>query len=157
MKTHFRNAAFILLFFITSCSSSKTTPETMNEVTHKVESRDFTVGVNYAHPLRMRPVYLTYGYDLRLKNDSAFAYLPYFGVAHIAPSNSKDGGIKFAGLMIGYSVIPNKKVNGWNIRFKVKTDEFEYTIFMNVFNNGNATITVSSFDRDDITFDGEVK
>ncbi len=105
----------------------------------------------------MKQVVLTSEYDLRIKNDSAFAYLPYFGVAHTAPYGSYEGGVKFAKPMTEYSITPNRKSNGWDIYFKIRSEEYVYEIFMNIFNNGNTTFTVSSQQRDMITFNGEVK
>ncbi|HEY6914384.1 MAG TPA: DUF4251 domain-containing protein, partial [Paludibacter sp.] len=91
------------------------------------------------------------------KNDSVFAFLPYFGVAHVAPMNPSEGGIKFAEPMINYTVTANKKSTGWDIRFRVKSKESVYDIGMDIFNNGSATITVNSYERDVITFNGEIK
>lgn len=157
MKTQLIYATFILSFFTTSCSTTKTAPETIAEITQKVESKDFTIQVNYANPFRMRTVNLTSEYDLHIKNDSAFAFLPYYGVAYVAPYNSNEGGIKFAEPMTNCSITPNKKSNGWDIRFKVKTRESVYDLNMNIFNNGSTSLTVRSPERDMITFQGEVK
>jgi hypothetical protein len=157
MKTLLICITFLLLFFMTSCSFSKTTPETINEVTRKIESKDFTIVVNYANPMRMKPVFLTSEYDLRIKNDSAFAYLPYYGVAHVAPFDPSQGGIKFAEPLTDYKVTPNKKSNGWDIRFKVKGRESVYDIIMSIFNNGSTMFSVTSYERDMITFNGEMK
>jgi len=157
MKTQLIYIVCLMMFFISSCSSLKTAPETIKEVTRKVESKDFTVVVNYANPMRMKPIYLTSEYDLRIKNDSAFAFLPYFGVAHVAPMNSNEGGIKFAESMTNFTVMPNKKSTGWDIRFRVKSRESVYNISMSIFNNGSSMITVNSYERDMITFSGEIK
>lgn len=148
---------FMLLFFMPSCSSLKTAPEIVSEITKKIESKNFTVEVNYANPLRMKQVYLTYGYDLRIKNDSAFAYLPYYGVAQIAPYDSNEGGIKFAEPMTNYTVVPNKKSTGWDIAFKVKSKLSVYDVVMNLFDNGSTLITINSYERDMITFNGDIK
>ena len=157
MKTLLICSTFALLFFMFACSSSKTAADTIREITHKVESKDFTVNVNSANPFRMKHVMLTSEYDLRIKNDSAFAFLPYYGVAYSAPYNSREGGIKFAEPMTDYSMVPNKKSTGWDIRFKVKSKEYTYEIYMNLFNNGSAMFSVSSYQRDMISFNGEVK
>lgn len=157
MKAHFIYLVCFVLFFMVSCSSLKTTPETIKEITRKVEAKDFTVSVNYANPMRMKSVYLTSEYDLRIKNDSVFAFLPYYGVAHVAPMNPGEGGIKFAEPVAGYTITPNKKSNGWDIRFRVKARESVYDINMTVFNNGSAMFTVNPYDRDAITFNGEIK
>jgi len=157
MKTHLIQAVFIVLIFMTSCSFLKTRPESIQELTQKVQSKDFTVSVNTANPLRMRQFYLTSEYDLQLKNDSAFAFLPYFGVAYSAPYGGGDGGIKFAEPMINYSVKSNKKSNGWNIYFKINANDCVYEFYMNIYNNGSSMFTVNSFNRDAITFNGEIK
>ena len=157
MKTQLMYSTFVLLFFMTACSSTKTATETIGEVTRKVESKDVTVTVHYANPLRMRQIVLTSEYDLRLKNDSAFAYLPYFGVAYSAPYRSSEGGIKFAEPMTDYAIASNKKSNGWDIHFKIRSKEDVYEIFMNIFNNGSALFSVTSQKRDMISFSGEIK
>jgi len=148
--------ACFLLFFISSCSFLKTSQETKKIISTKVESKNFTVGVNSANPLRMRPVQLTSDYTLRIKSDSAFAYLPYYGVAQIAPFSS-EGGIKFAEPMIDYKMSPNKRSSGWDIQFHVKSELVLYTVNMNIYDNGSSVITVSFFNRDVISFNGEVK
>lgn len=145
-----------VLYIMTSCSFTKTTPETIRDITNKVESKDFTVIVNYANPMMGRQIYLNSEYDLRIKNDSAFAYLPYFGVAYAVPYGG-DGGIKFAEPMIDYSISRNKKLTQWNIQFKVKAKESAFYIYMNVFNNGSSSISVNSFNKQEISFDGQVK
>lgn len=157
MKAHLIYPASLLLFFVVACSSSKTTPKAINEITRKVESKDFTVEMNYANPLRGKHIYLTSGYDLCIKNDSAFAYLPYYGVAYTAPYNSSDGGIKFAEPMSDYVMTPHKKADGWDIRFKVNSRSGVYNLALNVFNNGSTTLSVESYERDMIRFDGMLK
>ena len=157
MKTQLMYSTFVLVLFMTACSSTKTATETIGEVTRKVESKDVTVTVHYANPLRMKQVILTSEYDLRIKNDSAFAYLPYFGVAYSAPYGSSEGGIKFAEPMTDYAIASNKKSNGWDIHFKIRSKEDVYEIFMNIFNNGSALFSVTSQKRDMISFSGEVK
>jgi len=157
MKKQFSFIAMLLLFLMSSCSTLRTAPETIKEITEKIESKNFTIGVNYANPLRMRPVYLTSEYEIRIKNDSAFAYLPYYGVAHVAPFDSNEGGIKFAEPVIDYTIKSNKKLNGWDIRFKVKSKATQFDVLLSIADNGNSTITVNSYDRDMISFNGEIK
>lgn len=157
MKWHLKYIAICLGFILVSCTSSKTLPETMEKVTRQVEAKDYTITARYANPFRGRQIYLTSEYDLRVKNDSAFAFLPYFGVAHVAPYNPSEGGIKFAQKMDNYSAVPNKKKNGWDIRFDVTDKEYNYTIHITLFNNGSASFSVNSYQRDVINFHGELK
>jgi len=141
---------------MSSCTLTKTTPEIINEITRKVQAKDYIIEVRSANPLRMRTVHLSADYDLRILNDSAFAYLPYFGVAHIAPYGG-DGGIVFGEPISDYTIIPNIKNNGWDIRFKVKSKENIYDFYISIFNNGSSSITVNSYNRDVINFIGEIK
>jgi len=156
MKKYLIQASIFVIGFMFSCSSLKTTPEAIQEITGKIKSKDFTIKVNFANPLRWKQIYLTSEYDLRIKNDSAFAYLPFFGVAYSAPYGGGEGGIKFAEPITGYTIKPNRKSDGWDIRFEIKAKESNYNISMNVFNNGSSMFTVNSFNRDPITFNGEI-
>ncbi len=157
MKTSFVNIALFVILFLVSCLSTKSLTETVQQVTQKVQSKDFTISVNYANPFRGRQIPLTSEYDLRIKNDSAFAYLPYFGVAYVAPYGTSEGGIKFSEPIKEYSMTPNKRNNGWDIRFKINTPQYQYEFFVSIFNNGSSTFSVNSYQRDQISFSGEVK
>lgn len=150
-------AGWFCMLFIVSCSTSKIPLETINEVTQRIKVKDFTISAKYANPMRGSQIYLTSDYDLRIKNDSAFAYLPYFGVAYSAPFNSSEGGIKFSEPMYDYVSVPNKKNDGWNIHFKVKSKVSEITITLEVFKNGNSSFLVTSYERDVIRFNGEME
>lgn len=149
--------AFIFFLNLIACSTAKNSIEIIQQNTLKVENRNYTVKANYAVPLRMRQISLTSNYDLQIKNDSAFAFLPYYGVAHVAPMNPSEGGIKFQEKMIDYIMQPNKKRDGWIINFKINTRENHYQVAMNIYNNGNSYFTISSYERDAITFYGELK
>ena len=156
MKTkHFIRLVCVSILLV-SCSSLKTTTETIQKVTQKIESKDFTIRVNQANPMRMRQIFLTSDYDLRIKKDSAFAYLPYYGVAYVAPYDSNEGGIKFARRMTAYTVKSKKSSGSWIIHFKVRDTNYNYDFFIDVFNNGSADITVNSYERDAISFTGEM-
>ena len=156
MKTHLKHSAIMMLVIIASCSSLKTSPDVVNEVTQKVKSKNYTIEVNYANPMRWKQIYLNSDYDLRIKNDSAFAYLPFFGVAYSVPYGG-DGGIKFSEPMSDYHITTNKKSDGWDIHFKIKAKETDYEIYLNIYNNGSSIISVNSFNKDAITFNGEIK
>jgi len=147
----------VLLVLLTACSTLRIAPGAVREISRKVESKEFTIAVSYANPLRMRPVYLTSEYNLIIKNDSAFAYLPYFGVAYSAPYNSSEGGIKFSEPMTDYKITQHQKADGWDICFKVTTKLTVYNLSLNVFNSGGSSITVNSYEKDMINFSGEIR
>lgn len=152
---------FLLICLLISCTSIKNPSQDkqtkIQQVTGKIQDKDFVIEVTQAQPMRGRTINLTFGYDLKIKNDSAIAYLPYFGVAQIAPYGGGDGGIKFAEQMKNYQISPMKKGDGWNIKFNVNTFEYNYEFILNIFNNGNSSVIVNSYERDLITFHGNIK
>lgn len=156
MKARIFYSVLVVLLYLSSCSTTKNTIETVQQITQKVEGKDFTIKVNYALPMRMKQIALTSDYDLKIKNDSAFAFLPYYGVAHVAPMNPSESGIKFNEKLTDYNIRQNKKKDGWEISFKVKTRENNYQIYLNIFNTGSSTITINSYERDAITFYGNI-
>lgn len=157
MKSHVVIWSLVVLIFTSACSSLKTTSEKAVEITNKIENKDFTVRFNYANPIRMQQIALTSEYTLTIKGDSAIAFLPYYGVAHVAPFNSSEGGIKFASNMLNYSKSLNKKADGWDIRFKINSSAYHYNLFLSVYQNGSSTLQINSYERDPISFYGEMK
>lgn len=146
-------SAFVLM----SCSITKLSPADINLLEKKINSGNFTVVVSCAHPLRMRNVFLNSSYDLRIKNDSAFAYLPYFGVARTARLGTQDGGIKFEQKMNQQQVVYNSNKKCWDFHFNVTDNQIYYSVDMRIFENGSTLLTVNSSDRDVISFDGQVE
>lgn len=144
-----------------ACSTSKTsTPEELakiQETIDKIETGDYSIVVNMAVPLRGKSIPLTSLYDLTIRNDSAIAYLPFFGRATYAPYGGGEGGIKFALPVENYQSKVNKKNNGYDVQFKINTPEYNYQFYLTLFNNGQSTIAVNSPQRDAITFYGYIK
>jgi len=148
---------FVSAVFLFSCTTQQQLAETAQKVTAKVERGDFVLKFDYAMPLRMQPVNLTSEYTLKLKGDSAVAFLPYYGVAHTAPMNSSEGGIKFSEPVKDFSIRKNKRNDGWLIDFKVNTTEYHYQLHLVVYTNGKADLQVVSAERDAISFTGEME
>lgn len=160
MNAHSKPFWHFVLLVLSSfilCASSKSATSADPIIEKKILSKNFIVVVTQANPFRGKPRFLTSSYDLKIRNDSAFAYLPYFGVAHSPRLGIQDGGIKFAQLMKNYSNVPTKKKNGWNIRFDVNENGYSYRVNLTIYDNGNTSINVQSIDRDAITFYGNVE
>ena len=156
MKSQISVLAFVVFLCLNACSSSKNTTESILQTAQKIESKDFTIKVNYAVPMRMKQISLTSDYEIRIKKDSCFAFLPYYGVVQVAPMNPSEGGIKFREKIIDYLIRSNKKNDGWEISFKVNARENYYQIYFSIYNNGNSTVTINSNKQDAITFYGEI-
>lgn len=158
MKKVVFNSIFVIfiLFVTVACSSTKVTTEEIAQNTEMVQNNDFTIDVYSANPLRGKTVNLSYGYSIRIHNDSAYAFLPYFGVARIAPIGLESE-IKFADKMTNFTMKSNKKQTGWDIRFKTRSGVTGYDVFLNVFDNGTASISITPDSKDQISFIGRLK
>lgn len=156
MKTYIRMMVIVFGLILIGCSTTKTSPETISKVKTKVSTQNFKVHIDKAIPLRMRPVNLTSNYDFVLKGDSAFAFLPYYGVAQSAPYGSSEGGIKFAETISDYKYTENLKKQMHSISFKVRTGTYNYQVRLEIFENGSTTLNINSYERDAISFYGHL-
>ena len=118
-----------------------------------VDSQRFVFEAQSVNPLRGNFRNLTSPYDVSVTKDTLRSYLPYFGRAHNPSYGTSQSALDFTSTDFSYSVTPNKK-GGWNIAIKPKdkTDIQEY--LFTVFDNGNASLNVTSTSRDAILFNG---
>jgi hypothetical protein len=150
---------FGLLFLFSACSSLQNSASSdKRTVQQKIEAKDFTIEMSSLIPSKIgREHLLTTGYDLRIKNDTAIAYLPYFGEAYVAP-DATDGGIKFESPMRNYVCTPNNKADGWEISFDASNKSAEsFRVWISVYDNGRATLNITPSKRSAIYYIGNVK
>lgn len=120
-----------------------------------VDSKQYKIEVNYAHPQSGRLINLTSNYSLTIKNDSLDSYLPFFGRAYSIPYGGGDGLI-FKSSIKKYEIEKEKKKE---IRIKVETvtPEDSYTFFITVYKNLSADINVMMNKRSSIRFTGKLE
>lgn len=154
-----KTTLFILLASIglSSCTLFKNNEVNTPEIHSQVEARDFKVLFNFAYPFRMQPRSLTSEYSLKISGDSVYAFLPYYGVAHMAPINPADSGIKFEALMEDYQTKSVARKDESIITFKVNRGTTNYKLTLSIYNNGKATLHVNDSNRDPISFAGELE
>lgn len=125
---------------------------------NKIDSGKFTFVANFAMPMRAgRQIFLngTY-YDLKVSKDTVAAWLPYFGqVQMAAPYGSEDGGIKFTSTNFEYKVTAKKK-GGWQVLITFKNNPKASRMTLDISTNGTATLTSISYNRDTISFYGNI-
>ncbi len=121
-----------------------------------VDSQNFVFVAQSATPLRGQFRNLTSQNDVVVSKDSMVSYLPYFGRAYSAPIDPQQGPLDFTSTSFSYSVAPHKK-NGWNVVIKPKDNsaiqQFQFTIY----DNGSASLSVTSTSRDPISFNGYIE
>ncbi|WP_230383936.1 DUF4251 domain-containing protein [Pedobacter endophyticus] len=93
-------------------------------------------------------------YDVKVTKDSVIAYLPYYGRAYSAPYNASEGGIKFTSKDFTYKKSKNKK-GAYTIQINTKDGGREnYRFTLNISQNGYATLTASSVNKQPIVYNG---
>ena len=122
------------------------------ELKKMVDTQTIKFIARQAYPMSGSSVALTSYYTLQLKNDSAYAYLPYFGVAYQAEYASTDGGIKFEEKMAAYKTSLVK--GAYEIEFSAKSPKDSYWCSLSISQEGYATLIVNSQHRQQIRFYG---
>ena len=94
---------------------------------------------------------------IRMKQQEADIFLPYFGVVQNASvgMNGK-GGIEFKGKVEGYKVEYNEKKRKVIIKFKTHAKNERFDFILSVYSNGTAYLSVMSNYRNSISYDGKV-
>lgn len=116
--------------------------------------RHYTINVQSAHPYKGAPINLTSSYSLQVKGDTIVSYLPFFGRAYSIPYGGGKG-LNFTGLINSYQTSRNKKE--YNIKMGVDNDEDQYVYYIDVYDNGRAVVLVTSKNRSNITFYGDME
>jgi len=132
--------------------------EKANIIQQAIDTKNYVFTAQTATPQRGRLRQLTSEYDLIVRPDTAVAFLPYFGRAYVAPIDPTEGGIKFTSSDFDYFVKKGKK-NQWQINITPKdvSSSDVRELYLEVFDNGRASLRVNSNNRQSISFDGYVK
>jgi hypothetical protein len=151
--------SMLLSILLTDCSTSRLTKEEMAEreaaVRYALDNRHFTVDVDYMLPSSGSPRFLNAPYSLFVNDEKIVSYLPYFGRAYSIPYGGGKG-LNFNSTITEYTM--KQDDNGKTlIDLQTATDEDRYYYHIEVFANGNTLITVSSNQRQQISFQGKLK
>ena len=150
-------SVFLLSLSLIECTPSKKVVAFQpGDAQKMVNSHEFKFVAESANPLRLRVRHFTSRYDVIVKNDSLVSYLPYFGRAYQAPMNPSEGGIQFTSANFSYEAKPDKS-NSWVITIKPEDQPGVQQFYFNIFDNGSATLNVSSTYRDPISFLGYIE
>ncbi len=121
-----------------------------------VNSQHFTFTAQTAMPLARPARQLTSEYAVQVKDDSLISDLPYFGAAYLsAPLNSTESPLHFTSTVFSYDLTEKKK-GGWLVTIKPQNSKGVSEMDFTIFDNGNASLVVSSANRDVISFNGVV-
>jgi hypothetical protein len=155
----------VILLLIVSAGSSVSNAQTKTNkkeaklaaVKQKVDTRHYTFNADYVLPMRGGARQLTTEYDLRVTPDSVISFLPYFGQAYLdVPYNPTDGGIKFTSTKFEYKVDERKK-GGWEITINPKDVKNIQRLVIDISTDGYASLSVTSTNKDFISYNGALK
>lgn len=145
-----------------SCSTQRSAAEkaaaarqTAAQVEDSVEARSFRLDLSFVYPQRFQPRSLAYGYDLVVRGDSIASNLPYYGRAyrtditrnHVSP-------LCFKSKISLWQVTRTQKHTGIRFVTRVNFEQLRYDITL--YPDGSANLSVTSTDREPISFDGEM-
>jgi Domain of unknown function (DUF4251) len=151
--------AFLFLFFATSLTVANAQNEKQKEkqqqVQQLVESKEYVFVAQSMSPTRGGMRQLNSSYDLHVSSDSVIAYLPYFGRAYSAPIDPEDGPIKFTSTKFTYQSVDRKK-GGWDVYIKPGDSRHGEELMLTIFENGSASLRVTSNNRQPVTFNGYI-
>ena len=119
-----------------------------------IEAKNYVFKAQRASPLKGRDVHLTTEYDLTVVGDSVIAALPYYGRAYSAPMNTSDGGITFTSSKSEYTL--KTKKGKWLISIRPADVRNVEELYLEIFDNGRASLRLTLQDRQPISYDGYI-
>jgi len=158
MRTLITITATLIAISFLGCKAggSLSKQETIDQITEKVETANYTFVPQRAIPMGGNSINLNYSFALKVSKDTIDSYLPYYGRAYTALLGTNDGGIKFTSTDFNYTT--SEKKNGmWDVSIIPNDNQKRYTLSLNIGDNGSATLTVQDINRQSITFYGKIE
>lgn len=145
---------FLFLDLIAQDKSSKEQDKAA-VIKEMIDQKSYTFNAEFTTPMKGGRRYLDPGYTLKVRPDTVISDLPYFGRAYSAEYGSSDGGLKATSTSFEYEMKDRKK-GGWEILIKTKDQKEQLQMVLTIFDNGSASLTVSSTSRQPISYDGNI-
>ena len=144
------------LIFFTLTFAGAAQDKNASFIPQAIEAKNFVFKASSVTPQRGRMRQLTSEYELVVRPDTVISFLPYFGRAFSAPINPSEGGIKFTSTKFGYAVSEKKK-HRWEVQISPKDVSDATTLYLTVFDDGSASLRVTSINRTPVSFNGYVE
>ena len=132
--------------------------EKLDAVKKMVDNQNYVFMAQMANPLGWRTIQLNYNYNLVISKDSIDCYLPYYGRAYVAPinpSDPKETGIQFKTKNFGYNKNTTRQ-KGWEITITPNDVKETRRLVLNISGSGYASLSVTSSNRQAISFNGYI-
>lgn len=130
----------------------------LDSVKKMVTNHNYVFMAERAVPLGWRTINLNYDYNVVISKDSVDSYLPYYGRAYQAPFNPtdpKETGIQFTSKNFDYNDATTKH-SGWQVVIVPHDVRETRKFILNISEAGYASLSVTSQNRQSISFDGYI-
>ena len=124
------------------------------KVRNMIASQSFVFIPRYVNAVGVRNRDLSFGYQISVSKDTVISYLPFFGRGYIAPISPSDVDFDFTSTKFTSTTTVAKR--GWNISIKPKDQRFLTELYFRIFDNANASLTITSNDRSVISYNGYI-
>ncbi|MBK0370036.1 DUF4251 domain-containing protein [Flavobacterium agrisoli] len=125
------------------------------EIETLVQSKTFEFDANFVQPLGRRDLNIQgEQYVVEYKPAEIKSYLPYFGRGYNVGYGG-DTGLKFTGKPENFTIEKKKKY--YLIKTTVKGENDVFNLSLSVYFQGSATLTVTSNQRDAISYTGTIE
>lgn len=166
--------AIVSLLFFACGSNKKITDEELMAFKNTIENSKISFEATSANPVAFANVrglegLLPPGSNLaninlvnnpnyfRIKNDSIFFDLPYYGELQMGMGYNRDTGLKFEGVAKKKSTDFNPKKENYTITYSIATENETLSMFFTLFPNKTARLDVNSSNRTSIFYYGDWK
>ena len=153
--------SFIVLFLLMageiSAQKNKRSSEAFTEMKELLSSGNFVFEADRMLPQSGGSKFLTTQYTLTIRDSTAKAHLPYYGVAYSNVSYGGDLSVSFDGPMQNYSQEVKEGKERILIDFDIQGDNAQYQCSLSVSKSGSATLHVIPDNRQSISYWGDIK
>lgn len=156
----FYGLTFFLLVTHWGCGSTQSAAEKerlASEVKEALTQSSFRFEATYAYPTGYRSIYLSPYYDVTVSPDTVKAYLPYYGRAYRAPMDPREGGFQFTSTDFTYRYGPGTRKGSWMAHITIFDLDRPVTFSFDIWENGSARLVVNDFNRQAISFQGDLR
>lgn len=120
-----------------------------------VISKEFVFVARNTSPQGFRNIDLTTNINyIKFQPDFIKSEMPFFGTAYSGVAYRGDGGLNFEGKPQEYTIRKEKKA--YQIKAIVKGQYDVYTMYLSVFFDSSASLSINSNNRSTISYNGEI-
>jgi len=128
--------------------------EKQKQIEALVNSKTFVFNASTAFPQGYKSVNLTAIYNVKFSPDTIVSYMPFYGNAYREVGFGGETGLKFEGKPEDFTVVKGEK--SYNVNAVVRGQNDTYQISLSVGFKGSAMLSISSNNRSNISYNGDI-